>query len=58
MFPFHRIVESPELEGTHNSHHVQLLAPHGTIQNTNLIPESTLQTLLEIQHLGAVTTIL
>jgi len=55
MFPFHRIVESPELEGTHNSHHVQLLAPHGTIQKSTPVSESIVQILLELQLLGAVT---
>ena len=54
----HRIVEYPKLEGTHKGHGVQPLAPHNTIQNSNPMYESTVQTLLELWQIGVLTTAL
>lgn len=43
----HRITDL-DLEGTHQNHLLQLLAPHITIQNSNPTSESVVQTLPEI----------
>ena len=51
----HRIVEYPQLEGTHKDHCVQLQAPHSSTQNPNPTSESAVQTLLELQNFRAVT---
>jgi len=54
----HTITEYPKLDGTHKDHRVQLLPPHRTTQKSNSMSESTVQTLLELQQLTAVTTAL
>ena len=48
-----RIIEYPELEGTHKDHQVQLLASQRTTQNSNTMSESTVLILLELHALGA-----
>jgi len=50
----HGIVDYPKLEGIHKDHQVQLPAPPSATQNPNLISESGVQMLLELQQLGAV----
>ena len=47
--------EYSELEETRGDHQVHLLAPHSTTQNSNIMSETTVQTLLELQQLGAMT---
>lgn len=44
----HRIIKYPKLNGTHKVHQVQLLAPHGTTQKLDHMPESGVQILLEL----------
>ena len=55
-----RVMEYPELEGTmiHKDHRVQLLALHRTTQKPDCMSESTVETLLELWHLGAMPTAL
>ena len=53
-----RVIEYPELEGTHKDHRVQLLALHRTTQKPDCMSESTVETLLELWHLGAMPTAL
>ena len=55
---FPTMIEYPELEGTHRDHWVQLLALHRTTQNSNPMPESGIQMLLEFWQLGTVPTAL
>lgn len=43
---------------THVYHRVQLLAPHRTIQKSNLMSESTIQTPLELRQLRTMPTAL
>lgn len=43
--------EYSELEETRGDHQVHLLAPHSTTQNSNIMSETTVQTLLELQQL-------
>lgn len=45
-----RIIEYPKSEWTHKDHWLQVLAPHRTIQNSNQMSESVVQTLLELQQ--------
>lgn len=52
----HRIIEHPELEGIHKDQQIQLPAPDGTTQKSDCMTEGIVQTLLELQQLGAVTT--
>lgn len=42
--------EYSELEETRGDHQVHLLAPHSTTQNSNIMSETTVQTLLELWH--------
>lgn len=54
-----KIMESQNiqsLEGIHKDHGIQLLALHRTTQNANCISEIIVQTLLELQLLGELTT--
>ena len=53
-----RITDHPELERTHEDHQVQLLVPHSTNQNSEPVSESTVQMLLELWQLGAMSTAL
>lgn len=46
----HRIIEYPEWEETHSDHGIQLLAIHSTIQKSDLMSESVIQILLEVQQ--------
>lgn len=52
----HKILEYPELEGTHQDHQIQLLALHKTIpkNHTLCLPERVVQMLLQLDS-GAVT---
>lgn len=52
----HRITEYPELEGTQKDHWVKLFASRRTTQNSNPMPESTAQTVLEFQQHRAMPT--
>jgi len=56
----HRItdIECPEVEGTHNHHQVQLMAPHRTTQKSNPMTKSIVQTPLELQCHRAMATAL
>lgn len=40
------------MEGTYEDHCIQLLGPHGTTQNPNLLSESTVRVPLELQNWG------
>lgn len=53
-----RIIEHPELEGTHKDQRVQLLAPHSATGKFSHLLETVVQMLLELQQLGALTTVL
>lgn len=46
----HRITEYPELEGIHNNHWVQFLAPHQAPQKSDRMSESVVWTLLKLHH--------
>ena len=52
----HRIIEYPELEGTHKDQRVQHLAPHRTTPSPNPMSESSVQMFHELQQLEAVPT--
>lgn len=53
---YHRIIGYPQLEGNHEDR-IQLPAPQRTIQTSNPMSESVIQTLREIQQRGAVTSL-
>lgn len=53
---FHKIVEYLELEGSCKRNQVQTLFPHSANQNSNLVSESVVQMLLDLQQLRAVPT--
>lgn len=53
-----RLIEHPELEGTHADHQAQLLSPYKTTQNSNPTSKSNVQMLLEFQQCEAMTTAL
>lgn len=48
-------MEYPELEGTHENHRVQRLALHRTAQWSHPVPQSVVQTLLELPGRGEET---
>jgi len=56
-YTLQRIIEYPELEGTLN-HQVQIVAWHRTTQKSDHMAEIVVQTLLELQQLGAMTATL
>lgn len=55
-FDLHRITKSPELEWTLKDHHSPAPGLHRTPQGSHHEPESIIPTLLELCHVGAVTT--
>jgi len=54
----YRIIQYPQLEGTHKDHWVQLWAPHRTTQNPTPMPKSTVKMLLALQQLKPMPTAL
>jgi len=59
LLPYnHRIIECPELEGTHKAYQVQPLAPHRTSQNSNSMSESVVHMLPDFQQVAVLTTAL
>ena len=54
----HRNLEYPEFERSHEAHQFQIRAPHRITKKSNLVSESIIEILLEIQQLEAVTTAL